>query len=68
MSYSKNSLYNPEEDKFLKASLFDTRKPKLTLKSINKLKKIRASKKLSQIKRADMLNVIYGKNNQSDDI
>jgi len=41
-------------------SLHDTRKPKLTLKHINKLKKIQAVRQLDYIKRQSLLSVMYG--------
>lgn len=40
--------------------LDDTRKPKLTLRMVNRLKKIRATKNLENTKKADLLNVMYG--------
>lgn len=39
----------------------DTRKPKLTLYHLNKLKKIEAVKKLENIRRSALLKTIYGK-------
>lgn len=57
---------NPEENivksytsKGLK-SLSDTRKPGLTLKHLNKLKKIHAIRKMDVIKRNSLLSVMYG--------
>lgn len=41
-------------------SLSDTRKPGLTLKHLNKLKKIQAVRQLDTIKRNSLLSVMYG--------
>lgn len=38
----------------------DTRKPGLTLKHLNKLKKIQAIRQLDNIKRNSLLSVMYG--------
>lgn len=41
-------------------NVHDTRKPKLALKHINKLKKIQAVRKMDNIKRQELLSVMYG--------
>lgn len=41
-------------------SVHDTRKPKLTLKHINKLKKIQAIRQMDGIRRQELLSVMYG--------
>lgn len=41
-------------------AISDTHKPKLTLKHLNKLKKIQAVRKLDYIKRQSLLSVMYG--------
>jgi hypothetical protein len=51
---------DPNEDEFLKADPDDTRKPRLTLKQLNKLKKIRATNDLETIKKESLLGVMYG--------
>jgi hypothetical protein len=38
----------------------DSRKPKLTLYHLNKLKKIKTMRKLAQLKRNSLLGVMYG--------
>lgn len=38
----------------------DSRKPKITLASLNKLKKMRAAKDLETLMRGDFLEIIYG--------
>ena len=52
--------YDPAEDKVTKRELNDTRKPKLTLKHLNKLKKMRALRMLEKLKREDLLDIMYG--------
>jgi hypothetical protein len=38
----------------------DSRKPTITLKELNKLKKMRAAKDLEELMRGDFLEIIYG--------
>lgn len=52
--------YDPAADKHTARKLGDTRKPKLTLRMINKLKKMRALNQLENLKRQDLLAVMYG--------
>jgi hypothetical protein len=52
--------YDPQQDTFTQRSPHDNRKPTLTLRRLNRLKKIRATKKLEQLKREDLLTVMYG--------
>lgn len=52
--------YDPNEDKINGRSLSDTRKPKITLRKINRLKKMRALRQLEKLKRQDLLSVMYG--------
>lgn len=61
-------VYNPEEDAVQKRELDDTRKPKLTLRMINRLKKIRATKALELAKKDEFLGQMYGNNESDDDI
>jgi len=44
-----NEFYNPENDSWQKREIGDTRKPKLTLEQLNKLRKVREIKKAEQI-------------------
>lgn len=62
------SLYDPNEDHIRKANLDDTRKPSLTLRMINKLKKMRASKKLEHTNKQEFLGIMYGKPSGEDEI
>jgi hypothetical protein len=52
--------YQPDQDNVEKKSFGDSRKPKLTLKMINRLKKIRASKSLEMHSKKKILGVMYG--------
>ena len=54
--------YDPERDHVNKAELGDTRKPKLMLSDINRLKKLRALRRLDAIKREDILDIMYVEN------
>lgn len=58
---------DPSKDDFTKRYLDDTRKPKLTLKLLNKLKKIRATRQLEQLKRNDLLQTMYGLPEEGED-
>lgn len=60
--------YNASEDEFNKAELGDTRKPKLTLRMVNRLKKIRATKKLEMAKKDELMGVMYAVKPESDSI
>ena len=52
--------YDPSEDTFQQAKVTDTRKLRLTLKHLNKLKKMRAAQDLENHMRTDTLEIIYG--------
>ncbi len=54
------SRYDPAQDKLGVAQLSDVRKKKLTLRDLNRLKRMRASKKLEDEQREDLLGIIYG--------
>ena len=53
-------FYNPQEDAINKHSLGDTRKPTLTLRMVNRLKKIRSTKNLEMVKKQELLGIMYG--------
>lgn len=61
------SLYDPNQDELRKANLDDTRKPSLTLRMINRLKKMRASKKVEHVRKQEFLGIMYGKPPAEDD-
>lgn len=52
--------YDPSQDKFQQAQVKDTRKPRLTIRHLNKLKKMRAAQDLENHMRTDTLEIIYG--------
>lgn len=54
--------YDPASDRIDKRTIGDTRKPILTLRKLNRLKKIRALHSLEDVKRQDLLGVMYGSN------
>jgi len=54
-----DEFYNPEEDKFTRRKEDDTRKPILTLRSLNKLRKYRNVKKAEQKQQSDLASVMY---------
>ena len=51
--------YDPAKDEYNKRHLDDTRKPTLTLMALNRLKRMRALRKLEALKRQDLLAVMY---------
>jgi hypothetical protein len=53
-------FYDPSADKFNRRELSDTRKPVLTLRHLNRLKKMRALKQLEELQRQDILGIMYG--------
>ena len=61
------SLYDPAEDEIRKAHLDDTRKPSLTLRMINRLKKMRASKRVEHARKQEFLGVMYGKPKEDEE-
>jgi hypothetical protein len=54
------AVYDPSKDKATARELGDTRKARVTLRKINRLKKMRALKQLEKLKRQDLLAVMYG--------
>lgn len=57
---AQTAYYDPNADKINGRNLGDTRKPKLTLRALNRLKKMRAMRKLENLKRQDLLDIMYG--------
>lgn len=53
-------IYNPNADKMTAADPTATRTAVLTLRDLNKLKKLRAFRRLESLKRRDRLETIYG--------
>lgn len=60
-------LYDPTQDKLNRADIMSTRKKQLSLRDINRLKKIRAFHKLEDMKRQDLISIIYSQPNGDDD-
>ncbi len=54
-----NEFYNPENDMWQRRSMNDTRKPKLTLEQLNKLRKVREIKKAEEIEHNKFVRVMY---------
>ena len=55
----EGAYYSPQDDKFTPAHLHDTRRARLTLFQLNKLKKMRAAKALEDLVHADNLEIQY---------
>jgi hypothetical protein len=51
---------NDEDDMIMQRHAHDSRKPTITLLSLNKLKKMRAAKDLENLMRGDFMEIIYG--------
>jgi|TARA_B110000858_G_scaffold197569_1_gene259707 hypothetical protein len=61
-----NEFYNPENDKADMRDFDDTRKGRLTLAALNKLRKYRELKKAENIEHEDFASVMYSKPAQAD--
>lgn len=53
------AMYDPARDKIDARLPTDTRKTKLTLRHLNRLKKLRALERLEDMKRQDLLGIMY---------
>lgn len=51
---------DPSQDNFTQQRLGDTRRPKITLVHLNRLKKMRAARDLENLVRRDLLDMLYG--------
>jgi hypothetical protein len=56
----QTAYYDPAADEASVRNINDTRKPVLSLKHLNRLKRIRALRKLENLKRQDLLGIMYG--------
>lgn len=54
-----DEFYNPEDDQHQQRNKGDTRKPKLTLKQLNKLRKVREIKKAEQLEHEKFVRTMY---------
>lgn len=61
-----NNFYSPEDDELGKYYRAQKRKPVITLKMLNKLKKIRASRELEFSKKTDVVELMYGQPEEED--
>jgi len=52
--------YDPAADKVNQRQRDNTRKVELTLRDLNRLKKMRAQRRLESLKRQDLLGIMYG--------
>lgn len=55
-----NEHYAPEDDKMNQAKMGDTRRPRLTLRHLNKLRKIQELKRLENEAHDDFVKTMYG--------
>ena len=54
-------FYNPEKDKQVPRDFDDTRKGRLTLEAVNKLRKYRELKKAEMIEQEEFASIMYAK-------
>lgn len=52
-------FYNPEQDQMYHRSVDDTRKSKMTLKELNKLRKYRDIKRKEKVEHNDFVRIMY---------
>lgn len=57
---SEFGYYDPNEDSLTMAQKTDVRKGDISLADVNKLKKIRATRRIEKLQRNGMLEIIYG--------
>ena len=63
-----HGLYDPTKDVLGRRDLDDTRKPEITLKMLNRLKKIRATRRRALQKRLKVAKVMYGDPNHAQEL
>ena len=56
-----DEFYNPEKDREATRKLDDTRKAKLTLEALSKLRKYRELKKAEMIEQEEFASIMYAK-------
>ena len=61
-----NEFYNPQNDEANTRDFDDTRKGRLTLEALNKLRKYRELKKSENIKHEEFASIMYSKPQQAD--
>jgi hypothetical protein len=62
----ENAYYDPALDKSKQRNLGQTRKPRLFLFHLNRLKRLRAFKKLDALKHQDLLGIMYAAPEEGD--
>ena len=60
LTEDSNGFYNPSNDQVSKKRIGDVTKPKLTLRNINNLKKLRNSKQIEREEKSEILQKVYG--------
>ena len=63
-----HGLYDPAKDVLGRRDLDDTRKPEITLKMLNTLKKIRKVRRRALMKRLKVAKVMYGDPNHAQEL
>lgn len=63
----EGGYYDPNEDVLNQKDISQSRSDRLFLKHLNRLKKMRALKKLENLKRQDLLGVMYGDEGGGDE-
>jgi hypothetical protein len=53
-------VYDASRDSYSKQRIDDTRRPGITLRHLNTLKKMRAARQLENLARRDILDLLYG--------
>jgi hypothetical protein len=61
----ETAIYDPAQDEVSRRVPNDTRKPVLTLRHLNRLKRIRALNKVEGLKREDLFSVMYAAPDES---
>ena len=56
--------YEPELDDYSVAELEDTRRPRLTLRHLNKLRKVRELRKMEQATHKEFVKTMYGSSDE----
>lgn len=62
-----NEHYFPEDDKHNQIEMSDTRRPRLTLRHLNKLRKIQELKRLETEAHSDFVKTMYGTPAEGDE-
>lgn len=61
-----NENYDMEEDEYTRSRLADSRRPRLTLRHINKLRKLKDVRRLETAERAEFVKRMYATNTESE--